>query len=278
MKSWYALFPNQRLRKHFTLPLSDRLLVYAYIRKNACSAFKTLFRGASPFVDQCPDCDALGIMGGYHKSRLKDLRHDKLLSLVVLRDPHARLISLYLNKFVVRSGNRDIFKSYANLTGLDPEKASFRQFLTEYVDRFPFKRLDCHLLPQIAHMGRFPYNGPVRFESLYSDLTRVLGEGYAEKYFRKKVNATTYSDTAPAASVNCMTDAATLAEIYTTEGAVPSSPHFMCDALEHTVRTKYAHDLSIVDKLNADYRRCGDEQVPVLDAHIPLTRPFHLFS
>jgi len=272
MKFVYRLFPKMRVRKHFTLQLDSHLLVYAYIRKNACSAFKKLFVGESPYAAQYPEYEPLGLMGRFHKTRIGDLLNDKVLSVVVLRDPYQRLISLYLNKFVVRSGNADIFASYSRLTGRDPEKATFYEFLTEYVDRFPFKKLDCHLIPQIDHLGRFAYNGPVRFESLFDDLKRVLGDRYAEQYFRKKVNATTYADDAVSAEYGCMTEPAVLIEQYKRTGVVPSYKHFMCDALEHTIRTRYGDDLAIVERLNSDYLRCDSNEVPVLDAHIPLKR------
>ncbi len=273
----YELFPGIRVRKHFTIRLGKQTLVYAYVRKNACSAFKKLFVGESLYAEQCPACDPLGLMGRFHKTRGRDLLRDDVLTMAVLRDPYARLVSLYLNKFIVRSGNEDIFANYARLTGRNPEKATFHDFLTGYVDRFSFRQLDCHLIPQVAHLGHFVYNSPVRFEFLFDDLKRALGEEYAEKYFRKKINATVYADEADDSGYSCITPPNELTEVYKKTGRVPSHKNFMCDALENTIKTRYSDDLVIVESLNSDYLKCHANEMPLLQAHIPMKRVTEFF-
>jgi hypothetical protein len=194
-----------------------------------------------------------------------DFYGENVKSIVVVRDPYKRLISLFVNKFIQCSGNADIFNSYQDLVGRPPEQATFREFLRDYVASFSANKLDCHLLPQIDHMRKSVYTAPVRLEFLYEDMQRVVGEVYAEKYFKKKENYSSYDsngDTSAYADISAFV----LAQRYGVDGVVPSLSGFQCQDLNDVVALKYKHDLNLYEKLNEAYKNMRNDIIPSVNA------------
>lgn len=119
--------------------------------------------------------------------KMKLLRAAKQRILIV-RDPVERIQSLFVNKFIQRNANADIFDSYRLVTGRDPEKASFSDFVNEYVSRLGDVRLDPHTWPQHWHLCPIIYNRVFLLQDLAESMTEIVGKEMADMYFRDKVN------------------------------------------------------------------------------------------
>lgn len=119
--------------------------------------------------------------------KMKLLRAAKERILIV-RHPVERIQSLFVNKFIQRIGNGGIFKSYRLVTGRDPETASFREFVNEYVSRLGDVRLDPHTWPQHWHLCPIVYNRVFRLQDLAESMAEIVGKEMADTYFRDRVN------------------------------------------------------------------------------------------
>ena len=263
-----SLFP----KAHFRLSLGGQMLIYAYIRKNACSAFKKLFLGESAHRKRYTGTNRVRFLNEYHSTRGMTAIPKDARTMLVLRNPYDRLVSLYLNKFVVRRGYKDIFNSYRRLTGGDPTNVTFLEFLTKYVGESPFAELDPHVLPQTRHLAAIPYNSPVRFEHLFDDLAKVIGQQYADTYFKKKTNNTSYQSTVSEGvapefeTFDFQTGSARLVEMHQKTGTVPAPSCFYCEELSQLIERRYQEDKIAFETLKQDYNRGFG--VPSLTSHL----------
>jgi hypothetical protein len=158
----------QRGDYHFRLPIGGKRIVYAYIRKNGCSAFKV----------------AAGLPGA-HIGQLVDAykwrpwqRSDA--AIFVYRDPVERLVSLYRNKVIDNVENGDILRAYRNTMGEEP--TTFERFV-----EFAIQGRDPHCIPQRKHLKPIRYTHAIRLDRLYESMAEIVGEEAAEP-FRHRVN------------------------------------------------------------------------------------------
>ncbi|MBU2963479.1 sulfotransferase family protein [Citreicella sp. C3M06] len=162
---------------HYFLPNEDgKAILYTYIRKNACSAFKRLMAEKSP--DKTPGLKKFK----QFRVPLDNVSFDE--AIFVYRDPFDRAISAFLNKFVDKSGNADIFESFKSQTGKDPYTATFRDF-TQYLDA-PFKNLDPHVWPQKSHLLEVDYTLPLEMKELPATMAKKFPS--ISEAFQKPVN------------------------------------------------------------------------------------------
>ena len=124
----------------------------------------------------------------------------------IVRNPWTRIISAYLDKFVIKPHIRKSFFLPRNIKevieasykskGLEPDykkSISFRQFV-EYVSTTDDKYLDGHWKPQHLYLGDTEFDFIARFESLTKDF----------EYIKKKLNISKISlpHTNKSASIN----------------------------------------------------------------------------
>ncbi|MGB2199732.1 MAG: sulfotransferase family 2 domain-containing protein [Pseudooceanicola atlanticus] len=234
-------------RAHFWFELGGKTYGYCYIRKNACSAFKKLICDTSDVADfSAHKGTELQFMEAHHRIR----NYDQLKScdhlIFVYRDPYDRLVSTYVNKFVVQTGHAEIFKSYQQQTGKAPEKASFRDFVVGYCKEFREK--DVHIFPQHLHLMPARYDGVLSIDSLYDDITELMGKDVAETYFARKANRSDYGKTDdPKADIPC----GQLNKEYAESGQLPSKDAFFDEDLEQVVKRRYSKDYQMISGLRA---------------------------
>jgi hypothetical protein len=160
----------QRGDHHFRLPIGGKRVVYAYIRKNACSAFKR----------------AAGLPSSAHVGQLVENFRWRLwqpsdAAIFVYRDPVERLVSLYRNKILDGDGNSDILHSYESI--MNEEPSSFERFV-----EFAVLEADPHCIPQYRHLKPIRYTHAIAIDRLHEIMTSIVGEEAAEP-FRHKVNS-----------------------------------------------------------------------------------------
>lgn len=188
-------------------------VLYCPIAKNACSSLKSLMVELSDIPDSYKEMVRKGdvhlVTDEYNTGvQLKDLDEaeardamdsDGYFRFIVLRDPAARLVSTYWEKFVVNrshEGNlihtlpviRDVYKKeYGELPDSD-RGITFRQFI-EYIKRTSEDDLDPHWKHQYKYAEGVKiscYYDQKNLSPLYSRLSELCGKQIEEK--RKNVS------------------------------------------------------------------------------------------
>lgn len=159
----------QRGDYHFLLPIGGKRILYAYIRKNACSAFKAAVGMSDAHVGQLVDAFRWRFWQRYDAA------------IFVYRDPVERLVSLYRNKVLDDSGNGDILKAYRTAMGEEP--STFERFV-----EFAAQDSDPHCIPQQQHLKPIRYTHAIPLGGLHDRMASLVGDKAAEP-FRRRVNA-----------------------------------------------------------------------------------------
>ena len=228
-------------KNHFKIEIGGNIISYCYIRKNACSAFKNFFSACSRFQN-IPGEGTLQFMMRCHRATLEDVRHSDYI-ICVLRDPVARAISLFQNKFIQQCGNVDIFKNYELITGHDPVQASFREFVEIYLSK-PLDSLDPHAHTQASHLMPVKYNAAIIIEELEKEMSNIVGEDISRSFFSKRRNATQIEGNSIFSSdedLSCI-PAETIRQRGTPRGGQLCTPD-----LAATLREIYAEDCTIIE-------------------------------
>jgi len=231
---------------HFVLDLPDLRLGYCYIRKNACTSFKNMFmdiapKGAVRHQNQRP----IDFLQKNMRLRRKHIRTcDRLI--FVYREPVERIVSLYKNKFIMRSGNKDIFKTYEKLTGTPPEEASFQSFVRDYFKN-DFSVLDRHVLPQRRHLYHAVYTDAVPMERLHPCMRNIIGGELADKYFLHKSNASHIA--APTTNSNDVSGISSeeLFEAYSKNDILPDNVQLLTEELEAWLKNVFREDIELIE-------------------------------
>lgn len=188
--------PIVRLRygEHFKFEVAGKTIVYCYIRKNGSSAFKRMLCNESPYRDRLGKyaCE-FDFLRAYHlvgrNRKIEEADH----VIFVYRDPVERAQSLFRSKFVIGEGNGDIFDNYRRITGCAPETSTFDDFVLKYLTANS-RSLDPHCRSQYSHLRPVRYTDAIPLASLRSEISRIVGDEMAERYFSKKTNSSTPQD------------------------------------------------------------------------------------
>ncbi|WP_334059914.1 sulfotransferase family 2 domain-containing protein [Alteromonas sp. S005] len=243
-------FTEKPVSNTYTIKVDGVSIAYTYIRKNACSSFKKFFSHFSHgcFSEYKTDLAALNQL--HVESSL-----DKLSScdfrIFVFRDPIDRAISVYKNKFIQNTGNKDIFQSYEKITGRDAFKASFEEFISLYImnQQVSERELDPHLYSQHLHLRDINYNAVIPMNSLYDSMQLVVGAALAQKFFEKPVNAST-SNIESERERNVVTQSAEeLNQIFKSEKRIPKSALFRTPTIEEQLKAFYVTDYELINSL-----------------------------
>ena len=232
-------------KAHFHFEVSGRHFAYAYIRKNACSAFKDLICDTSKQGNFSSYAGSqLEFMAQHHKIRSAELLQNCEARIFVYRDPFERVISVFVNKFVVQTGNTAIFKNYKEVTGKDPGAATFETFLKEYCR--DFRKRDVHIERQSRHLLPVNYEVALEIGNLHGHMSELIGSELADRYFARKANSSTYGvDSSDMSRV----PADELNAGYRASGELPSKAAFTRDDLVEICKRRYALDYQLMARL-----------------------------
>ena len=155
-------------RSHYALEIGGKRILYAYIRKNGCSAFKTAMGLASDVSIGAARRLRAGPFGRY------DAR------IFVWRDPEERLVSLYRNKILDRKNAEDLIRRYREV--MHEEPSSFERFAL-----FATTGADPHLIAQRHHLRPIRYTHAIELGALHATMCALVGPEAAAP-FRVPVN------------------------------------------------------------------------------------------
>lgn len=238
---------NRRSGMHFSFTAGGKKIVYCYIRKNACSAFKRLIVGTSDKAEK-PSFknNTIGFLSLHYKSRYPRDFWAADHTVFVYRDPLERIISVFKNKFIQRSGAKDMFDSYTRITGLDPENASFHDFVLTYL-RPKFAGLDSHVLPQRYHLQPALYSDAIPMTGLYTAMIGIVGQELADEHFKTPRNSSQDNNTYSDIGIEQL-PSRILHERYANNKEMPTSQSFMTDEITQRIAQLYKTDASFYSR------------------------------
>ena len=233
--------------QHFVGDIDGRRLVYCYIRKNACSSFKALLVDAhEPSLSQMAGSQRNDYLRRFCSARFSDARDADHL-IFVFRDPFERAVSIYVNKFVQRSGATGMMDSYRKVTGCKPETATFDDYLHKYLSH-NMKGLDPHVRPQKRHLWPIQYTDAVPITRLKATMAGIIGEDRAETYFGKATNATTSSpEIWPNGIEADRIPGEELRSTFLNAGTLPPKSAFLTTRSRRRIEDLYREDLVFAD-------------------------------
>lgn len=243
------------LAPHFWFEVSGRRFVYAYIRKNACSSFKAFITETSVFNQGAlPEPPSYSFLSRYHQIRDLDAVREEDIFLFVWRDPVVRSISLYKNKFIVRSGNQDIWASVRRLTGRDPENLSFDDFVKYYVvpsmKNFQWGVSDPHLYPQVLHLAPRVYHAAIELDALAKTMYSLIPDDKARLYFGTRANASLNSvDEGQGTGSLARVPSSELHAKYRQMGTLPANSALRADELGQLLTIAYRMDYEMIAEI-----------------------------
>lgn len=177
-------------RTHLGFELGGKKIAYAYIRKNACRSFKRALG-----YDEAIDVRTVA------KAFPFDPKEKYDATIFVYRDPIARAVSLFRNKFIDGKENERIMHHYREAMGTSD--FDFSSFVT-----FCSKKVDPHTWTQRSTLRRMRYTHAIPIAELSATMVEILGEE-AAKPFEAKYNHSTAHEITMTAQ-----DTARLSEIY----------------------------------------------------------------
>lgn len=225
-------------------------LAYTYIPKNACTSFKRTFGRAQGWLDPSSlaahDMRFSWWLRGISAYPRTDER------IVVVRDPFDRLLSGYLNRFLMR---RDAVAQHAWDTGLatmlGPDAVrgdvTFADFVT-YLSRTPSRRLNEHWRPQTDFLVG-SYTRFIRFEHIPEDTGFLAGRGLTLEQARGHATSTDRRDLGPGWGHR---RARRLRRLRRRRGFLPSRESMYDDSLRALVSERYAEDVELYARIQRE--------------------------
>jgi hypothetical protein len=272
------LFSKREFRApaaHYRLDLAGSRIAYAYIRKNASTAFKRLIghrrhprwllrRALGRTRGGQYDLDGNLASWFVPPSDLHSARFSERL--FVYRDPVDRFISVFVNKFVDGDPGEQIVHDLTHDMGGVPLEHVTLRHLMHWAKR-PFSELDPHLWPQKSHLADITYSIAIPLDDLLEEMRRLMGGPAAERWFGRRVNASP-EPLGPPGSPSAISPDQTVGELRARRAAGEPFDvgQFMTDEVRHFVRDRYASDVEMIAELRR-LRTAVAEPDPSRDVH-----------
>lgn len=218
-------------------------LAYTYIPKNACTSFKRTLGRAQGWlgeeVTSPHDMTGRWWLSGLARYAAADER------IVVIRDPLDRILSGYLNRFLMPSdaaADHALRTGLAELVGPDSTRddISFGQFV-EYLSRTPSRSLNEHWRPQVDFLVG-SYTRRIRFEHLSEDTSFLTARGLPLDAAQGHGTSKLRRDMGPGWGIR---KARRLRRLRRREGVLPTRDNMYDDRLRAMITERYAEDVEL---------------------------------
>lgn len=237
-------------------------VLYCPIGKNACTFLKSQMARISALKDSdfilknihvVTDLATTGLqLSDYAPETAAAMIADPaFVRIAMLRDPFERLLSAYIEKFVLGRGHPANIAHTSSITdlvykerGQDPDYGrgiTFAEFVGMLV-RQPAEALDTHWRPQHLYLAGISYDRIFRFDEM-NQLVDLLEARSGLKLPRQARNATGSGEGLPVSGASAMLPAALAAQPRIHRSS------FLTPELAHAIRTFFKDDYAILDKL-----------------------------
>ena len=249
-----------KLRNHYYID-SIRSKCCVYIRKNASTIFKKIIIDLASSKIKALSLSPTQMM---FKSGYVSLENARLCRerVFVLRDPTERVISGFLNRFIMKvptASKEGVGKSIHSICGRDPLSITFSSFVSDYLSS-GLSKVDNHFATVVSHLGPFNYTKVMLDKFLYDDAKFIFGDETADKHFFIKRNATNKCITADLKNAFNI-PASELFLMYQSSGVLPTKESLMDSSVVAAIKDLYSADYDIY----TDYisRRSKNGNLPV---------------
>ncbi|MES3675212.1 glycosyltransferase [Halomonas elongata] len=249
------LFPEKKgFSPDFLFQNDGVSFFYTYIRKNASTSFKKLFKLMHPGL--CPGKEpSLSCMAKY--AQVNDLTPEEIdrsfeNKVFVYRDPVERVFSVYKNKLIQQDGAEDLLEKLSKASGRDPGLFTFCDFVNDYVallETERWKEVDAHLYPQVWHLLPITYNMAIPMEHVHREMLKVLPKDICDKAFEVPSNRT---DSGSVRLESCDTDSPAIyfQKKYIRENALPKLEQVITPEVEARIKEIYCEDYLMLSRVS----------------------------
>ena len=216
--------------------------IFSFVPKNACTSLRTSLALANGAIGDVVDWNWVHKNNDTFSADLRELITASSTT-ILLRCPHKRLASTFLDKIVSRSGQLRLLRRRSPGT-IDPDQFTFRQFV-DHLTRRRFLRLDIHWRPQVDFFAYRNYDhvfGMHEVAAFADHFERLTGQPFADS--RSFSGHVTSSYDAVPGALHADTPLSDLTKLKA-EGKLPTPPSLFDDALTAQVATLYARDLTL---------------------------------
>lgn len=253
------------LKNHYYLDIKKQICG-VYIRKNACSTFKKMALAHAAegnfYSDNYIKSEGLSplqIMKASLSLTLKQAISCRK-RVFIIRDPVDRLISGYLNIFVLRLG-RFPDSIPQKITGIELENMNFEGFINQYIT-LGFDEIDNHFAPLVSHLYPINYNYVMLDSELYNDALIVFGPQTAKQFFKRKMNNTSVFSTLSIPNPT-KTPANKLYKFFQEQKKLPAKACFKTPNLISKINQLYKYDVQIYEKYMKDRIKNSNKPISV---------------
>lgn len=251
---------NKQEKLHLKFEINKYIYVYAYIRKNACTAFKNLICNLSEYKKHGEGTSRINYLSKHHGIvSVKEIEKSDF-TLFVYRDPIERILSLYKNKFIVRSKNKDIFYNYQKVTGNNPEESTFCNFVKSYLTK-SHSLIDLHCHSQASHLLPIFYTHAIPINKLSSCMQKIIGKHLSNRFFKDKINQTTTLNVDNFA-YNISSNA--LHKNYLKTGFLPSNAALLNNSICEILQQIYFEDFELIDSCEPRFTLTPDKPLQTM--------------
>lgn len=246
---------KQRFSPDFLFEKENVSFFYTYIRKNASTSFKLLFKEFYP--NACPgDLPTISCM--LKHAQVKEFQSEEInqrfsFKIFVYRDPIDRVFSTYKNKLVQQDGAADLLERLEGVVKRDPALLTFDEFVHEYVvllDTERWEEVDVHLYPQVWHLLPIIYNKVIRMDNVYKEMQELLSIEICDQVFKEPSNSTSKGSVPlPWADPDC--PAVYFRKKYAQSKALPTLAQLLTPATETRLREIYAEDYQMIAEVES---------------------------
>lgn len=239
--------------RHYRLNYRGKRYLFCYIPKNASSSILwLLFNLSSHRINDNVEKENIDkLMKQHHLVRsLRDLKKIDA-SFLFVRNPYTRVVSTFVNKFVVRLGNDSIFRDYYSCTGLDPKDATFSDFVERYLAQSTdpvsgniCKARNRHIYTQLQQLLPIDYTEV----SDTSEFDRIVS-----RYFPNVTPPRKNSRPASSSSITnaCLVPSSMLHDAFLRDQEVPSYSAFEGNELRSLISDIYEKDFRFFKEIFA---------------------------
>ena len=117
---------------HFQVEVNGLWYVFCAIHKNASSSIRKLVETGSARERRADESIFRFLFLNHLVRSHREIERARYV-MVFVRHPLDRVVSCFRNKFIQRKGCRTVFRDYSQVTGANPEQATFEQFVRDYL-------------------------------------------------------------------------------------------------------------------------------------------------
>lgn len=234
-------------KPHFVTALNGDNIAYCYLRKNACSSWKS-FILRNEEVAGISHADQMKLLKRKYRLDDFDSFYQCKYRIAVLRDPIQRLYSGFINQVVMRlKRGGDVIDSVEAVIDFPISEITFHDFVYKYLISVKPGSLDGHFKPQSLQMYPKEYYSHIfKMDNMNEHISNIFGKEVSESYFLNHINQTSRINKVDGEFAKVKISQ--LNEYYNQNGSLPSFISLLGDEIAKDLQSLYRDDFKILSE------------------------------